>query len=343
MARLLAAVLVVGAAAMLLILFWPQLFDLQRAPLVAQAVTLRGGLAAGALVAALVLTVLALIAVPARRFLGSLALLLLVFTGANVVVLTSRGFGGAGFDIRGPDDLTVLAWNTLGDAVPAATIADLVIDNRADIVSLPETTEEVANEVAAIARASGVPLTVHTVAYDEVAKARSTSLLISTRLGPYLLTGDGTTGVLPSVVATSTTGGPTIVAVHAVAPLPSEMTTWRSDLASLSALCLAPNTILAGDFNATLDAFDGLGSDVVGADGLVVSRGDLGLCDDAAQQWGAGAVGTWPTGVPAALGTPIDHVLATTNWRVTGFRVIGDLDGAGSDHRPVLAQLSPAG
>ena len=55
------------------------------------------------------------------------------------------------------------------------------------------------------------------------------------------------------------------------------------------------------------------------------------------------AVGTWPTSVPALLGTPIDHVLATPNWRFTGFRVLGDEDSAGSDHRPVIARLAPAG
>lgn len=343
MARLLAAVVVVGAAAALVVLFWPQLFDLQRAPLIAQAVSLRGALTAGALLAALVLTVLALLLPAGRRFLGTVALLLLVFAGATVAVLTSRGFGGAGFETSGESDLTVLSWNTLGDAVAADEIADLVIESGADVVALPETTEPVAEEVAARARTAGLSFSVHTVAYDEVAKARSTSLLISADLGPYLLTGDGTTGVLPSVVATSTAGGPTIVAVHAVAPLPGEMATWRSDLASLSALCLGQNVILAGDFNATLDSFAGLGSEVTGIDGVVVRRADLGLCSDAADGWGAGAVGTWPTGVPPALGTPIDHVLATPNWRVSGFRVIGDRDGAGSDHRPVLAQLSPAG
>jgi endonuclease/exonuclease/phosphatase (EEP) superfamily protein YafD len=54
-------------------------------------------------------------------------------------------------------------------------------------------------------------------------------------------------------------------------------------------------------------------------------------------------VGTWPTNVPALVGAPIDHVLATPNWRATGFRVLAGEDAAGSDHRPVLARLAPAG
>ena len=55
------------------------------------------------------------------------------------------------------------------------------------------------------------------------------------------------------------------------------------------------------------------------------------------------AVGTWPTMLPALIGAPIDHVLATPNWRVSGMRVIASHDGYGSDHRPILVQLSPAG
>jgi endonuclease/exonuclease/phosphatase (EEP) superfamily protein YafD len=56
---------------------------------------------------------------------------------------------------------------------------------------------------------------------------------------------------------------------------------------------------------------------------------------------GNAAVGTWPTSFPQLLGAPIDHVMATDDWEVVGFRVIGSRDGEGSDHRPVLAQLRP--
>ncbi|MFD1714252.1 endonuclease/exonuclease/phosphatase family protein [Amnibacterium flavum] len=341
MARFFAALIVLATGALLLAVFWPQLLGLQRAPVFAQAVSLRGAGAAVALVTALILTVVALLAAPARRFLGSLALLLLAFTVANVAVLTDRGFGSPGFETATDADITVLSWNTLGDAVSTDAIAQLAVETGADVVALPETTEQLADDVAAAARRQGLPLSAHTVAYDQVAKARSTSILISEDLGPYVFTGDATTSVLPSVVATSTTGGPTLVAVHAVAPIPSEIMNWRSDLFTLQSLCQNPNVILAGDFNSTLDAFAGLGGTVTLPDGRIVST-DLGSCRDAAEQTGSAAVGTWPTAIPAILGTPIDHVLASTNWRVSGFRVVGDRDGAGSDHRPVLAQLTPA-
>lgn len=342
MARFFAALVVLLTAAVLTAVFWPQLLGLQRAPVFAQAVSLRGAGALLALVAALALTIVALLARPTRRFLGTLALLLVVFAVANVAVLTSRGFGGTGFETATDSDITVLSWNTLGDSVSADTIAAVAVEVGADVVALPETTEKVADEVAAAARRGGLPLSAHTFAFDQVAKARSTSLLISSNLGPYVFAGGGTTSVLPTVVATSTSGGPTLVAVHAVAPIPSQIPNWRSDLAILQSLCHVPDTILAGDFNATLDAFTGLGSTVTGSDGKTIDT-QLGQCRDAAEQTGSAAVGTWPTALPALVGTPIDHVLATTNWRATGFRVIGDQDGAGSDHRPVVAQLSPAG
>jgi len=35
--------------------------------------------------------------------------------------------------------------------------------------------------------------------------------------------------------------------------------------------------------------------------------------------------------------------MATRQWYTTGFKVVTDLDDAGSDHRPVVAQLSSTG
>lgn len=335
--RALSVLLLLGATAVLTVLFWPQLLDLQRTVGFAQVVSLRGAAAAAAVAGALVLGLLAAVVPPIRRFLGSLALLLLVFAVATAGLLASRGFGGPGFETRGSDDIRVLAWNTLGEAASADDVARLAVENEVDIVSLPESTAAFADEVAALAAEQGLALVPHTVAYDEIAKARSTSLLISERLGDYDISEDGVTDVLPSVVATSRDGGPTIVAVHAVAPILGELRSWRSDLDDLAALCDAPDVVMAGDFNATLDAFAGLDAPLDGG------KSELGACSDAALSVGAGAVGTWPAAVPPVLGAPIDHVMSGPAWRTTGFRVILDQDGSGSDHRPVLAQLSPAG
>jgi endonuclease/exonuclease/phosphatase (EEP) superfamily protein YafD len=175
-----------------------------------------------------------------------------------------------------------------------------------------------------------------TVAYDDVSKARSTTLLISDDLGSYETDASAlTTAVLPSVVATPVDGlGPTIVAVHALAPIPPMMLEWESDLRWAAAACAGDNVILAGDLNATLDHLAGLPH---------ADAATLGNCADAALATDNAAVGTWPTVLPALLGSPIDHVMVTPNWRVSGMRVVASHDGYGSDHRPILTQLAPAG
>jgi endonuclease/exonuclease/phosphatase (EEP) superfamily protein YafD len=336
MFRALGAIVVVVVAALCLVVAWPQVFGLERAPIIAQAVSLRGLASAIALVLVVVLTLVALLSEPARRFAASLAVVLLAFVAINVAVLSIRGFGNAGFESATDDDVTVLAWNTLGDVPSADVIAELIVDTGAEIVVLPETTSQHASDITAALLELGQQFDSQTVAYDEVSKARSTSLLVSAALGEYTMDETAiTTSVLPTIVATPVDGtGPTIIAVHSVAPLPDQHANWVADLEWLASTCDTENVIMAGDFNSTLDHYTGLGSSPDTA---------LGDCVDAASATDNAAVGTWPTSIPALLGAPIDRVLATENWRVTGMRVIQSHDQYGSDHRPVLAQLTPAG
>ena len=336
MFRALGAIFVVIVAAACLLVAWPQVFGLERAPIIAQAVSLRGLAAGVALVLVVALTLIALLSAAARRFAATLAVVLLVFVAINAAVLSIRGFGNAGFETSTDDDVTVLAWNTLGDLPSASVIAELVVDTGADVVVLPETTAQHGTDIQAALAELGQEFQTQTVAYDEVSKARSTTLLVSAVLGAYATDESGpTTSVLPTIVATPVDGtGPTIIAVHSVAPLPNELTNWNADLEWLAGACSTENVIMAGDFNSTLDHYTGLGSS---------PDTTLGDCVDAASVTDNAAVGTWPTALPALLGAPIDRVLATENWRVTGMRVITSHDQYGSDHRPVVAQLTPAG
>jgi endonuclease/exonuclease/phosphatase (EEP) superfamily protein YafD len=333
--RTLAAVIVVAVAAGLAVAVWPQIFGLAATTVVAQVVAVRGLTVAVALALVVAFTLVALLSARARRFAAAIAVLLLAFCAVSGAVLATRGFGGPGFEKVNDSDITVLSWNTLGGAPGAPTIARLALDSGAQIVSLPETTREVGQAAAAQMAAGGAPMAVFTVAYDEVATAKSTTLLISTSLGDYTVDETATTtAVLPTVVARPSSGaGPEIMAVHSVAPVPGEMTNWRADLAWLAQACSGADVIMAGDFNSTLDNYPGLAS---------TPAATLGGCADAALASGNAALGTWPTVLPALLGAPIDHVMATPNWRVTGMRVIQSHDGDGSDHRPILVQLSPA-
>lgn len=333
--RILAALALVVLAAVLVISGWPQLLGLERSPVVAQIVSLRGlaVLVAAALV--ILFTLFSLLSPGGRRFAGGVAVLLLAFSAVTVAVLATRGFGNPAMQTTAPADVIVLSWNTLGDAPGAQAIAELALETEADVVVLPETSAETAEIAAAVMTAAGSPMQALHLSLDEISKARTTSLLVSADLGAYELDASaGTTATLPSLVARPADGsGPTIIAAHPVAPVPGEMSAWREGLAWLADRCSGPNVILAGDLNSTLDHYTGLG----------VDGGDLGLCHDAARATGNAAVGTWPTSFPPLLGSPIDHVMATADWEAVGFRVVGSRDGDGSDHRPVLAQLRPAG
>ncbi|KQV26452.1 MULTISPECIES: endonuclease/exonuclease/phosphatase family protein [unclassified Microcella] len=327
-----AAALLLGAAAALLVIAWPSLFGLAGAPVIAQLVGLRGLSSLVAVLVAVTLLIIAAMWAGGRRFLAGLAVIALGFTAINVAVLASRGFGADALPAPAGDDLVVLSWNTLGDATGPGIIADLAAAERADVIVLPETTEETAVVVAEILRDAGRPMWVHTLDFDPELelKARSTSVLVSVELGEYARDDSvGSTTVLPSIVLRPISGeGPTIIGVHPIAPVPGELESWRADLAWLDEVCTGERVIMAGDLNATADHFtatdDGPG---------------LGSCVDAALATGSGAVGTWPTRLPALLGAPIDHVLATPDLEIRSYRVITTLDDAGSDHRPVVARL----
>ncbi|TFD53154.1 endonuclease/exonuclease/phosphatase family protein [Cryobacterium sp. Hh11] len=344
--RLLRALILIGAAVILLVVTWPQAFGLHNSWVVAHLVSFRAVAVIGAVVGLVLLGVLRFMR-PLRRTLGMAMVLLALFGIANVGILASRGFTTTVSPTHGQlgaeadaDSVTVLSWNTLGDAPGAAVIAAQALAQNADVVTLPETTEETGILIAEAMRDAGRPMWVHTLAFDLVSKARSTTVLISPDLGDYTVTNaagsgpPGNTNVLPTVVAEPVDGtGPTIVAVHAVAPIQYEMSNWRSDLDWLATQCLGDDVIMAGDFNSTLDHMAGRAS---------VGGSVLGNCSDAALSVGAASVGTWPTAMPALLGSPIDHVMATPNWRVLDLQVIESLDEAGSDHRPIVATLTPA-
>ena len=341
--RLLHTLFLGASALLLLVLGWPQLFGLQNSWVAAHAVSLRGIAVAGSIVLVAGLLPLLVLIRPLRPLAGGLVVILLLFGLGNAGVLHSRGLGGlagTATAAKTTDAVTVLSWNTLGDVPGAAAIARLALDQNADVVTLPETTEATGEAVAEAMREGGRPMWVHTLAFDQISKARSTTLLISPDLGDYSVSNEagsgppGNTNVLPTVVATPVDeAGPTIIAVHAVAPIRFEMSNWRSDLDWLAEQCAGENVIMAGDFNATVDHLSGRETSA----GAV-----LGDCRDAGLNTGTGAVGTWPTFAPALLGAPIDHVLATPNWQVQSLRVIESEDDAGSDHRPIVATLSPA-
>lgn len=340
MLRLLGILVTVLFAIASAVLTWPGFFRVEQLFPLAQIISFRGPVTAAFGVLLLLFLLLAAIR-PFRRLMLSLALVAVIALAANVLVVTTRGLGNATLPDKTDGSVRVMSWNTAGDATSAETVAQTAVAMRADIVSLPETTIETGAAVAVAMRELGQPMWAYHTEYGlDGWAADSTTLLISPGLGDYAVIpssqdGSSNTSTVPSVVAMPTKdgSGPTIVAAHAVAPRQAAMTDWRHDLRWLADQCASDDVIMAGDFNATIDHMAGLGTD----------GGTLGRCSDAAAATGSGAVGTWPTSLPAPAGAPVDHVLATPAWKATGSVVLSSLDSSGSDHRPLVVQLERAG
>lgn len=333
MARFLAGLVVLAFLALGAVITWPQYLELERTLPFAQLIASRVALALLGIAFIVLLGLVALIARPMRSFVGGLCIVLVLVAAANVGISWVRGVG----DLGGADstaaaaegEVTVLAWNTGGDAVTPETVAVLAIQRQAAVLVLSETSATHAVAVTQVISTGGGPdYAVHTADLDPSGAdpTRSTTVLVRTDLGAYeLRDGDVTGNVVPTLTLRSADGtGPTIVGVHLAPPMPASMDEWRAGIALVQTRCGDANTLLAGDFNATLDHL-----------------GDLGRCSDAALAHGAGAAGTWPAQLPAVLGAGLDRVIAGGNWRAQSFAVLSGFDQAGSDHRPVVSVLAP--
>ncbi|WP_127819882.1 endonuclease/exonuclease/phosphatase family protein [Microbacterium sp. CPCC 204701] len=340
MLRLLGILATVLCAIAAAVVTWPGFFRVERVFPIAQVVSFRG-IVVLFFAAALVLALLLAIARPVRGFALALALVagLAVVANGSIIVLRG-GTGTEPLPVKAEESVRVMTWNTAGPATSPDTIAKIAVAMDADIVALPETTIETGEKVAIAMRDLGHRMWAHH-AEDHSTEwdAGSTTLLISPELGDYAviessLDGSSNTSTVPSAVAMPTTGdGPVVVAVHAVAPRPSYMQSWRDDLRWLADQCGDTNVIMAGDFNATVDHMSGLG----------MGGATLGHCTDGALATGNGALGTWSVGIHPLLGAPIDHVMASRHWRASGSVVLRSLDESGSDHRPLIVQYEPAG
>lgn len=323
----------IGAA----ILTWPAFFRLERTFPIAQIVSFRGLLVVGFAVI-VVLALLFAIARPLRGMALSVAVIAIVAVAGNIAIVSGRGVGTETLPAKTESSIRVMTWNTAGEATSPDTVAQIAVAMDADIVTLPETTIETGERVALAMRDLGHPMWAHYTDYPTTQwDAGSTTLLISPDLGDYAviessLDGSSNTSTVPSAVAMPTSGdGPIVVAAHAVAPRQSYMQFWRDDLQWLADQCVDANVIMAGDFNATIDHMSNLG----------VDGGLLGRCHDGAAETGNGGVGTWSAELPALVGAPIDHVMASSHWKPTGSLVLKSMDGSGSDHRPLIVQFEP--
>ncbi|MGO1542730.1 MAG: endonuclease/exonuclease/phosphatase family protein [Gulosibacter sp.] len=317
------------------IFVWPQWFGVQRELLVSQAISFRLVMLLAIAGSLIVIALFLLISRQVRALLAGTAIalvILLIGGGANYLM---RGITISTPPTGNEEAIRVLAWNTLGNEPGSPTIAQLALDYEADVVMLPETTQDMGVEIAGLMSEGGSPMWVLSNTGAPGYRAAETTILISSDLGEYQLVEDyGDTSALATVIAEPVNGdGPRLVAAHPIAPTAEYMDLWRSDLEWLSGICEG-NTIIGGDFNATLDHMYGLeNSDVEGS--------VFGDCSDSAQDLSGAQAGTWTSGRHPYLVPAIDHVMSTAQWETTGFEVIQSQDRAGSDHRPVFAELTP--
>lgn len=319
------------AALLAVVVVWPQAFGLAGVYGPAQVVALRGlTVVAGGCVAAGI-AVLALVVRRTRWPLTAVAVVVAVATVFSAGVLWSRGIwtdrvSAATSSTPGQGEVRVLAFNTLYDGAGPDTVAGLVTAYGADVVVLPETSAATTSGAAALA-GGDFQVFHHQV---DAGITSATGLLVASWLGTYGEPQPDPSGGLGSFTVRPVAGsdGPPITAVHAWPPTGDAMPRWRDDTVWAVRRCKGgEGAIVAGDFNATLDH---------------PALRSLPPCADAAAERDAAAVGTWPAGWPRWAGAPIDHVLADARaWEVVSFSVLDAVGG--SDHRPVLAVLRPAG
>jgi endonuclease/exonuclease/phosphatase (EEP) superfamily protein YafD len=223
----------------------------------------------------------------------------------------------------GGETLKVLSFNVFTGDADVDALADTIRRERPDVVALPEAGERYRERLQPLVEDLGYVSRASVGEHSQ--DVNGVVALVSPRFGDV----DFTVGRIsedspfPYVeVSGGQLGDLRFVAFHSVAPTAGSVAQWRVDLAGAGDWCRSGTpTVVAGDFNATLDHS--------------VLRQAMAECGDAASQRGSAVTATWPTSLPRWLGTEIDHVFSTTG-TAESFEV---LDLPGSDHRAVLTTL----
>lgn len=220
-------------------------------------------------------------------------------------------------------EYTVITYNAL-DTLTEQDLAEL-LEQDPDFLILPEVSPETPALAGGVA---GYQVFASTSTAEYVAP---TLTLVNERLGNYSASGVPMTfGALLLKPLEGT--GPSLLAVHTAPPIPTYMSRWREDLATIEvAATVGQVDLIAGDFNATL-----LHGSLASYAGLGSSYGkDAALSADAVE-------GTWP--VSGALNrfgfrAPIDHVVINQPDPARALSVQSRVIGA-SDHAALIAQVA---
>ncbi|KOX22078.1 endonuclease/exonuclease/phosphatase family protein [Nocardiopsis sp. NRRL B-16309] len=263
-----------------------------------------------------------------RRRLSSAALLLAVAVLAAVVVPRALPSASAAEGGSAGTGLRLLTLNThFGHASPDAVV-DLVREYDVQVLSLQEVTPELAADLSAAGLDDLLPYAV-----DHSAPAAAGGSVHAV----HPLTDLGDPGrdlgslAMPraGVDVPGHSSGIEVTSVHPMSPRrPSSMAAWRDAHRALpEAGGDGPVTVLAGDFNATLDHAELR---------AVLATGYA----DAASVTGDGLTGTWPVDGPPLPRVAIDHVLVDTRAGIEDFTAV---DVRGTAHRALFVEISLPG
>ncbi|GAA1264552.1 endonuclease/exonuclease/phosphatase family protein [Kitasatospora nipponensis] len=245
--------------------------------------------------------------------------------GAAVLVLVELCWLVPGFVPRGvavpagAPRLTVATVNTHVAGMDAAALVALVRREHVDVLAVEELTTTAVRDLDAAGLAALLP-------YREVHPEAGSGLYARLPLSDGGVLRRDTTWPQPTARVTVAGRVVRLVAVHTFYPL-GDPGRWARDLAALRAELAAdgPDTVLLGDFNATLDHAP------------MRRLLDAGLLD-AAAELGHGRAPTWPADrAPLPPLLQLDHVLHGSGLAAvsTGAHTL-----PGTDHRAVVAELA---
>ncbi|WP_320065138.1 endonuclease/exonuclease/phosphatase family protein [Micromonospora sp. RTGN7] len=243
---------------------------------------------------------------------------------ALVGVVAPRALPGGQPAAHGPE-LRLLTANLLAGAADARTLVDLVRAHRVDVLTVQEFTPDTATELDRLGLATLLP---HRQLNPQVGTVGSGLYARFPITGGGIRQNRGGWGFSQAYGTVTPPGAPPvrIESAHPAAPYAvDQVEFWRTDLeAQPAATPQAGLSILAGDFNATLDHAP---LRALLATGYV----------DAADAAGDGLTGTWgPYDGDPIPPVTIDHVLVD---RRVAVRSVAVRPVPGSDHRAVLAEL----
>ncbi len=220
------------------------------------------------------------------------------------------------------ESITVMSVNLRIGAADVQAIVDIVADREVDLLTLQELTPDAYDRLTAAGVEKRLPH--HEVSLNDrgggsAVYSRFDLIRTAVLTLPDAFTQVGATAEVPGV------GAVMIQSVHPAPPLSGGTVGWAAGLRAQPPAGAAL-TVLAGDFNATLDHVE-------------LRRLLHTGYRDAAAAVGRGLTPTWPYAGPRAAVVPkvtIDHVLVN---RDIGVRAFDTAAVAGTDHRAIIAVL----